>query len=218
MEKNEIKIEEIKDEVEDYSIKFVIVGNSGVGKSNMLSRFVNNDFSSDTRATVGVELSTKTYKINNKVVKIHLWDTAGQERYKSITGAYYKGAKGAVIVYDITNKESFDNVDKWLKEIRELAGKNVNVIVCGNKSDLENQRTVSKQDLSQKGEMNNLITIETSALNSSNVEKAFRLLLTEVYNSSIKQEVKVQEEAFTKVEMLKVESRKLDGMKKNGCC
>ena len=101
----EVKITETQDEIEDYSIKVVIVGDSGVGKSNILSRYVHNEFSNDCRATVGVELSTKTFKINNKVVKIHLWDTAGQERYKSITGAYYKGAKGAMIVYDVTNKD-----------------------------------------------------------------------------------------------------------------
>ena len=137
---SKLNIKEVKDIPEDYSVKVVIVGDSGVGKSNILSRYVLDEFSNDCRATVGVELSTKSYLINDKVIKLHLWDTAGQERFKSITSAYYKGAKGAVIVYDITNKDSFDHVDKWLTEIRNLGGKGISVVVCGNKCDLAENR------------------------------------------------------------------------------
>lgn len=214
----EVSIQETNNEMEDYSIKVVIVGDSGVGKSNILSRFVYNEFSNDCRATVGVELSTKSYKINNKIVKIHLWDTAGQERYKSITGAYYKGALGAMIVYDVTNKESFEHVDKWLKEIRELGGKKISVIICGNKTDLADSRQVSVEEGLDKGVNNNLYSIETSALNATNVEEAFRKLLVEIYNTSIKSEVNVQEDLFTKGESLKIETRKGDEMKKKACC
>ena len=214
----EVSIQETNNEMEDYSIKVVIVGDSGVGKSNILSRFVYNEFSNDCRATVGVELSTKSYKINNKIVKIHLWDTAGQERYKSITGAYYKGAKGAMIVYDVTNKESFEHVDKWLKEIRELGGKNISVVICGNKTDKSESREVSVQEGVDKGVNNNLCCVETSALNATNVEEAFRKLLIEVYNTSIKSELNVQEDLFTKGESLKIETRKGDEMKKKACC
>jgi len=95
---DKIDITPCNDEFEDYSVKIVIVGDSNVGKTNILNRFVSNDFSNDSRATVGVELSSKSYKINEKVLKLHLWDTAGQERFKSITSSYYKGAKGAMIV------------------------------------------------------------------------------------------------------------------------
>lgn len=150
----EDNIQEIKDfsEMEDYSIKIVIVGDSGVGKSNILTRYVQNEFNMDSKATVGVELSTKTYKINDKYVKVHLWDTAGQERYKSITAAYYKGAKGAMIVYDITRSETFKNVDKWFNEIREYGEKNVVMMVIGNKSDLKNLRDVEETESLQKAE------------------------------------------------------------------
>lgn len=148
------KIEEVKDfsEMEDYSIKIVIVGDSGVGKSNILTRYVQNEFNNESKATVGVELSTKTYKINDKYVKVHLWDTAGQERYKSITAAYYKGAKGAMIVYDITRAETFKNVDKWFNEIREYGERNVVLMMVGNKSDLRHLRTVEESASFEKAE------------------------------------------------------------------
>jgi small GTP-binding protein len=150
----ESKITEVKDyaEIEDYSIKIVVVGDSGVGKSNILTRYVQNEFNQDSKATVGVELSTKTYKINDKYVKVHLWDTAGQERYKSITAAYYKGAKGAMIVYDMTKPESFNNVDKWFNEIREYGEKNVVLMLVGNKSDLKNLRAVDHENARDKAE------------------------------------------------------------------
>lgn len=216
--KVELKIEETNEEVEDYSVKMVILGDSGVGKTNILNRLVNNEFSNDCRATVGVELSTKTYKINDKVVKINLWDTAGQERYKAITGAYYKGAKGAMIVYDITNEDSFLHVEKWLKEIRELGGKNINIIICGNKSDLDDSRQVSQTAGLEKGQNNGLFCIETSALSGSNVEEAFKKLLGEVFKNSIKNETKVDTDVFTQGETLKLETKKADEMKKKGCC
>jgi small GTP-binding protein len=150
----ENRIEEVKDctEIEEYSIKIVVVGDSGVGKSNILTRYVQDEFNQDSKATVGVELSTKTYKINDKFVKVHLWDTAGQERYKSITSAYYKGAKGAMIVYDITRPETFNNVDKWFNEIREFGEKNVVLMMVGNKCDLTNLRAVETKTALEKAE------------------------------------------------------------------
>lgn len=216
--KQGLTIQEVKDEHEDYSVKIVIVGDSGVGKSNILSRFVQNEFSNDCRATVGVELSTKSYSINGKIIKLHLWDTAGQERFKSITSAYYKGAKGAMIVYDITNKESFSHLDKWLKEINELGGKGINVIICGNKSDLEENREVSKEEGIEKGKSNNLSFMETSALNSSNIEEAFQMLLVEIYQTSIKSAIQSEEQEFQQGETLKIETKKDNGGKKKGCC
>lgn len=186
MTSKELVFEEVTDANEDYSIKVVIVGDSSVGKSNILSRFVQNEFSSDCRATVGVELSTKSYKIGEIVIKLHLWDTAGQERFKSITSAYYKGCKGAILVYDITNKDSFEHLNKWLSEIRELGGKNISVIVCGNKCDLETQRKISKDEGIEKCKSNSVGFFETSALDSVNIDTAFVKLLEEIYMNSIK--------------------------------
>jgi len=143
----ENKIEEITNcgGIEDFAIKIVIVGDSGVGKSNILTRYCADEFCFESKATVGVELFSKLFKINDKHVKIHLWDTAGQERYKSITAAYYKGSKGAVIVYDITRPETFHNLDKWFNEIREYGEKNVQLLMIGNKCDLSELRSVDTE-------------------------------------------------------------------------
>jgi Ras-related protein Rab-11A len=96
----------------DMIFKLVIIGDSGVGKSNLLSRYLRDEFNIDTKSTVGVEFGTQKLEIQNYRVKVQIWDTAGQERYKAITSAYYKGAKGALLVYDITRKETFENIDK----------------------------------------------------------------------------------------------------------
>jgi len=140
-------------ETEDYSLKIVVVGDSGVGKSNILTRFVQNEFCQESKATVGVELSMKTYRIENKIVKVHLWDTAGQERYKSITAAYYKGAKGAMIVYDMTRRDTFNSVGKWYEEVREYGEKNMSVMLVGNKSDLTHLRNVETNELTDKAKL-----------------------------------------------------------------
>lgn len=150
-----ITITEVKDlsgDMEDYFFKIVVVGDSAVGKSNILTRYVQNEFNQESKSTVGVELSTKLYKINDKYVKVHLWDTAGQERYQSITAAYYKGAKGAMIVYDITRTSTFDSVDRWYKEIKSHADKNIAMLLVGNKSDLKMLRQVSNEDSVNKSE------------------------------------------------------------------
>jgi Ras-related protein Rab-11A len=175
----ENKITELADclEQEDYSIKIVVVGDSGVGKSNILTRYVQNEFNQNSKATVGVELSTKTYKINDKIIKLHLWDTAGQERYKSITSAYYRGAKGAMIVYDITRTETFNNVDKWFNEIREYGDKNVVMMVAGNKTDLTNLRSVDIKSAQDKSAVLGIPAMETSAFSSQNIDAAFKLLI-----------------------------------------
>lgn len=148
------KIEEVTscEGLEDFAIKIVIVGDSGVGKSNILTRYSVDEFCYDSKATVGVELYSKLFKINDKHVKIHMWDTAGQERYKSITAAYYKGSKGAVIVYDITRPETFNNIDKWFNEIREYGEKNVQLIMIGNKCDLNDLRSVESDKAKAKAE------------------------------------------------------------------
>ena len=175
----ELKIQEVEgSETEDYSIKIVVVGDSGVGKSNILNRYVHNEFNHDSKATVGVELNTKSYKINDKVVKVHLWDTAGQERYKSITAAYYKGAKGAMIVYDITKQETYKSVDKWYKEIKEYGDKTLIPMLVGNKCDLKHLRTVETKEALERAKTLSMPFMETSAAESTNVDLAFKQLIT----------------------------------------
>ena len=131
---------------EDFKVKIVLLGDSGVGKTNLISRFTKNMFSPNSKATIGVEFFIKTYKVNNKILKIEIWDTAGQERYKSITSVYYKGAKGAFIVYDITSRKSFDDVDKWIEEIKEKTSKDIKLIIIGNKIDLKDERDITTNE------------------------------------------------------------------------
>ena len=161
--------------------KIVLIGESSVGKTNILSKYLNDEFNPNSKATVGVEFGTKNYKIDNNVVKVQIWDTAGQERYRSITSAYYKGAKGCFIVYDITRRSSFDSIDRWLTDLKANCDEKITIVLLGNKSDLEEQREVSKDEGQQKAELYKLAFMETSALNGNNIENAFSELINDVY-------------------------------------
>ena len=147
----------------DFLFKLIIVGDSNVGKTNIMSKYIRDQFNYNSKSTIGVEFGTKIIKINNKKIKAQIWDTAGQERYKSITSAYYKGAKGALIVYDITNKFTFDSVDKWVQDLNSYGDKNLTLLLVGNKSDLEEKRQIIKEDGEEKAKSFGLGFIETSA-------------------------------------------------------
>uniref|UniRef100_A0A0D9W190 Uncharacterized protein n=1 Tax=Leersia perrieri TaxID=77586 RepID=A0A0D9W190_9ORYZ len=165
----------------DYLFKIVLIGDSGVGKSNLLSRFTRNSFSLDSKSTIGVEFATRTIEVEGKIVKAQIWDTAGQERYRAITSAYYRGAVGALLVYDVTKATTFENVKRWLKELRDHADSNIVVMLIGNKIDLKHLRSVSLEDATSFAEREGLSFIETSALDATNVDKAFQTVLTEIY-------------------------------------
>ncbi|XP_058787005.1 ras-related protein Rab11A-like [Vicia villosa] len=166
----------------DYVFKVVLIGDSAVGKSQILARFARNDFSLDSKATIGVEFQTRTLVIQHKSIKAQIWDTAGQERYRAVTSAYYRGAVGAMLVYDITKRPSFDHIPRWLEELRNHADKNIVIILIGNKSDLEDQRAVPTEDAKEFAEKEGLFFLETSALEAINVETAFMTVLTEIFN------------------------------------
>ena len=167
----------------EYLYKIVIIGDSGVGKTNILTRFTSNTFHAQSKPTIGVELGTKSIKFNNNIIKAQIWDTAGQERYRAITGSYYKGSLGAMIVFDITKINSFNNVEKWLKELNQECKENVFILLVGNKTDLNSMRTVKKEDASNFAQKNNLGYIETSALECRNIEEAFNLIIAKIYDS-----------------------------------
>ncbi|KAI8613975.1 Rab11 in complex with Rab11-family interacting protein 2 [Chytriomyces sp. MP71] len=167
-----------KDDEYDYLFKVVLIGDSGVGKSNLLSRFTRNEFNLDSKSTIGVEFATRTIQVDGKTIKAQIWDTAGQERYRAITSAYYRGAVGALLVYDITKVSSYENVNRWLKELRDHADSNIQIMLVGNKSDLKHARSVATDEAKGFAAENGLTFIETSALDSSNVEPAFQKILT----------------------------------------
>jgi len=165
----------------DYLFKVVLIGDSGVGKSNLLSRFTRNEFNLESKSTIGVEFATRSINVDNKTVKAQIWDTAGQERYRAITSAYYRGAVGALLVYDITKHQTYENVTRWLKELRDHADQNIVIALVGNKSDLKHLRAVPTDEAKEFATQNGLTFIETSALDASNVESAFQNILTEIY-------------------------------------
>ncbi|ESQ46401.1 hypothetical protein EUTSA_v10000315mg [Eutrema salsugineum] len=167
----------------DYVFKVVLIGDSAVGKSQLLARFARDEFSMDSKATIGVEFQTRTLVIEEKSVKAQIWDTAGQERYRAVTSAYYRGAVGAMLVYDITKRETFDHIPRWLEELRAHADKNIVIILIGNKSDLEDQRAIPTEDAKEFAEKEGLFFLETSALNATNVENSFNTLMTEIFNT-----------------------------------
>ncbi|KAH9712931.1 ras-related protein RABA4a [Citrus sinensis] len=149
----------------DYVFKVVLIGDSAVGKSQILARFARNEFSLDSKATIGVEFQTRTLVIQHKSVKAQIWDTAGQERrYRAVTSAYYRGAVGAMLVYDISRRQSFDHITRWLED------------------DLEEQRAVPTEDAKEFAQKEGLFFLETSALEATNVENAFMTVLTEIFN------------------------------------
>ncbi|KAF5458193.1 hypothetical protein F2P56_022247 [Juglans regia] len=166
----------------DYVFKMVLIGDSAVGKSQILARFARNEFSLESKATIGVEFQTRTLVIQHKSVKAQIWDTAGQERYRAVTSAYYRGAVGAMLVYDITKRQTFDHIPRWLEELRSHADKNIVIILIGNKSDLEHQRAVPTEDAKEFAQNEGLFFLETSALEATNVESAFLTVLTEIFN------------------------------------
>ena len=206
----------------DYLFKVVLIGDSGTGKSNLLSRFTRNEFSLDSRSTIGVEFATRSINVDGKTIKAQIWDTAGQERYRAITSAYYRGAVGALLVYDIAKHSTYVNVSRWLKELRDHADSNIVVMLVGNKSDLKHLRAVPTEEAKAFAAENNHSFIETSALDASNVEQAFQNILTEIYHIVSNKALQSSDDVIKPSggETISVQPSADDGgqTKKGGCC
>lgn len=166
-------------QAEDYLFKIVLIGDSAVGKSNLLARFARDEFYPNSKSTIGVEFQTQKLNIDGKEIKAQIWDTAGQERFRAVTSAYYRGAVGALLVYDISRRQTFDSVGRWLNELHTYSDMNVITVLVGNKSDLKDAREVSAAEGKTLAEAQGLFFMETSALDSSNVAAAFRTVVKE---------------------------------------
>lgn len=177
------------DEAYNFVFKVVLIGESGVGKSNLLSRFTKNEFNHDSRTTIGVEFSTRTVQLSGFTIKAQIWDTAGLERYRAITSAYYRGAVGALLVYDITKHLTYESVERWLKELYDHADPEIVVMLVGNKTDLESERSVPIDEAKDFADKKDILFLETSALESTNVEAAFTNVLAEIHKKVSSKEV-----------------------------
>lgn len=160
-------------DIYDYLFRYIIIGDAGVGKSCLLLQYTDNQFRHQHECTIGVEFGAKFLTINNKKIKIQIWDTAGQENFQAITRSYYKGAVGALVVYDITRKETFEHVSNWIEDVKEFGSKDVVIILVGNKSDLQDKRAVAFEEGKKLADEMGLLFLETSAKTSYNVADVF---------------------------------------------
>ena len=164
----------------DLTIKLMMIGDQAVGKTALLVRYAEGDFSDVLLPTIGIDFKIKTIELKGKVVKLQIWDTAGQERFRTITQAYYRGAMGILLIYDTTNTKSWSNVRNWVRNIEGNAPQTVNKLLIGNKSDLASLRQVSKQQGEQLAREYGMKFLETSARSGENVNEAFQMLASDV--------------------------------------
>ena len=204
---------------EDYEmmVKVIIIGDSSVGKTNIMSRYLKNQFLENSKATVGVEFGAKLFNINGHKIKAQIWDTAGQEKYKAITGAYYKGSKGAFVVYDITRKDTFESIDRWINDLKTTGDPKLNIMIIGNKCDLDHRREVLKEQGEEKSKSFRCPFLETSALSEDNIEKGFEMMISEIFKKYEKENAD-DDDLITVEKGEDINLGKKDEKKKKGCC
>jgi len=164
----------------DYLIKLLLIGDSGVGKSCLLLRFCDDSFTTTFIATIGIDFKIRTIDLDGKKIKLQIWDTAGQERFRTITTAYYRGAMGILLVYDVTEQKSFDAIRTWVRNIEQHASDGVNQILIGNKCDATEKRVITNEKGRELANEFKIPYLETSAKNNINVEEAFVTLAKEI--------------------------------------
>lgn len=194
----------------DHIFKILIIGNSSVGKSNILLRYTDNVFNDSFLPTIGVDFKIKNMTVNNQRVKLNIWDTAGQERFKTITSTYYKGSHGIVLVYDITDRESFNNINNWINEVKRNASGNVSMLLVGNKCDLEDERVVSTKEGQEYAKAVGMSYLETSAKADLNIRETFNVLAKHIH------ELLPESQKFDEkmINSASIRAKK----KKKGCC
>jgi len=174
-----------RDNAFDMQIKLLMIGDSGVGKTCLLLRYANDSFSPTFITTIGIDFKIKNIQLDNKRIKLQIWDTAGQERFRTITTSYFRGAQGILLVYDVTDRNSFISIRNWVAQIQMHADVNVNKILIGNKCDCQDQRAISYEEGESLAKEYNISFYETSAKQDINVEKSFITIATDVKNRLI---------------------------------
>jgi Ras-related protein Rab-2A len=206
-----------------YLFKYIVIGDTGVGKSCLLLQFTDKRFQPHHDLTIGVEFGARMITIDGKQIKLQIWDTAGQESFRSITRSYYRGAAGALLVYDITRRDTFNHLASWLEDAREHCNKDMTIMLIGNKSDLASKRAVEYEEGERFAKENGLIFMETSAKTAEGVEEAFIQTARAIYNKILSGQFDVSNESSgVKVGNLPAGSagaaRQGNGGKKGGCC
>jgi Ras-related protein Rab-1A len=165
---------------DDYLFKLLLIGDSGVGKSCLLLRFADDTYTESYISTIGVDFKIRTIELDGKTIKLQIWDTAGQERFRTITSSYYRGAHGIIVVYDVTDQDSFNNIRQWLGEIDRYASESVNKLLVGNKCDLTQKKVVDFSVAKEMADRLGIPFLETSAKSATNVEQAFLTMAAEI--------------------------------------
>merc|ERR1719361_1199851 len=197
----------------DYLFNLLLIGDSGVGKSCLLLRFADDTYTESYISTIGVDFKIRTIELDGKTIKLQIWDTAGQERFRTITSSYYRGAHGIIVVYDVTDQESFNNVKQWLQEIDRYACENVNKLLVGNKCDLTNKKVVDYTSAKEYADQLGIPFLETSAKDATNVEQAFMTMAAE-----IKKRVGPPAPSGPQAGKVNIESSTPVNANKGGCC
>ena len=203
--------------------KIIIVGDLSSGKTNIVTQYISHKFVQDSQPTIGVEMFNKDFQINEDKVMAQIWDTAGQEKYNALTSSYYKGAKGALVVYDITQESTFLKVEQFVKDLREKSDKNVYMILVGNKIDLEENRKISKEEGKILADKLKMGFFEVSAKNGTGIEDLFKNLIDNVYEKNNREfksmaSIEIEMEDANKINLIPKNDNNVNIKKKKKCC
>ena len=204
-----------------YIFKLILIGSSGVGKSCILQRYMKHTFEESYKCTIGVDFLMKSVIIKGQTVKLQLWDTAGQEKYKSMVSSYYRGANVALIVFDITNRQSFETLPLWIENFYKNGPEQKNIILIGNKKDLEEKRQVTQEEAESFSETNNMIYFETSAKDGDNIDYVFNYAaekLLEFYGGNNEAILKRQMTPNNDIQSSNFKEVRIEESHKKGCC